>query len=232
MAVVYTSRRAFLSAAVPSLVALCGCGGSPKRLRSVSALGDSISDIARFPTAYPHWLAGYLPGVRVFSQGEVGDTTAAVLRRCRPTGIVDYTALVRQLGKTARPVPPGQYCSVLAGVNDLISRDDSARQIIDNLTRIYSYLRHQQSTPFPVTILPWAQSQHFRPEREAVRLTVNQWIRHQPLAIDVERVMGNGRTPPALKPAFNGGDWIHPVGDGPKLLAKAIAVRMLRHERG
>jgi hypothetical protein len=64
-----------------------------------------------------------------------------------------------------------------------------------------------------------------------VRVTVNHWIRHQPLAIDVEQVMGDGRTPPALKPAFNGGDWIHPTGDGPKVLAKAVALSMLRHER-
>jgi lysophospholipase L1-like esterase len=224
------SRRSFLSATLPFLVPLYG--GGPERLRSVSALGDSMSDTVFFPTAYPHWLASYLPGVRVFSQGEGGDTTAAVLRRCRPGGIVDYTALARHLGKTARPAAPGQYCSVLAGANDLIYEDDSARQIIDNLTRVYSYLRHQRSTPFPVTILPWASSPRFRPKREAVRITVNEWIRLQPLAINVEHVMGNGRTPPALKPAFNGDDGLHPVGDGPKFLAKAVAVRMLRHARG
>jgi lysophospholipase L1-like esterase len=189
-----------------------------------------MSDLVFEPHSYPRWLPRYLPGVRVTALGEGGDTTAMVLGRCRPSGIVDYTAVARALGTRLHPASPGQYCAVLAGVNDLIRLRDGADQMIGNLSRIYSYLSHHHSTPFPITILPYGNAPGFRPERERVRLAVNAWIRAQPLAIDVERLMGDGGKPPALKAGFDGGDGLHPVGHGPQVLAKAVAQRMLKHE--
>jgi lysophospholipase L1-like esterase len=119
---------------------------------------------------------------------------------------------------------------VLAGVNDLIA-DVQPSRIIGNLSRIYAYLERRRSTPVPITILPWASSLYFRPRREAVRLAVNDWIRRQPHAIDVERLIGDGRTPPALRRTFDGGDGLHPVGEGPKVLARAVASAVQRRER-
>jgi lysophospholipase L1-like esterase len=207
-----------------------------------------MSDLAFFPQAYPRYLPRYLPGVGVTALGEAGDTTAAVLGRCWPSGIIDYTVIARFLAEDLcrherkRPsclrrthphaAPPGQYCSVLAGVNDLLFRQDGADQMIGNLSRIYTYLRHHNSTPFPITILPYGHSPGFRPGRESVRLAVNAWIRTQPLAIDVERLMGDGGNPPALKASFDGGDGLHPVGYGPRVLAKAVAQTMLDHQHG
>ncbi|HEY6396297.1 MAG TPA: hypothetical protein VIX82_02470, partial [Solirubrobacteraceae bacterium] len=155
-----------------------------------------------------------------------GDDTAQVLARCWPSGIVDYVAMARYLGTKLHPTPPGQYCSVLAGVNDLVYRQDDATQIIGNLARIYVYLRRHHSTPFPITILPWAHSRSFRAERERVRIEVNRWIRSQPLAVDVEHIMGDGHTPPGLRSIYDPGDGIHPVGAGPRVLARAVALRM------
>jgi lysophospholipase L1-like esterase len=196
----------------------------------VTALGDSLSDTIFFPDAYPHWLPRYLPGARISARGEAGDLTRDVLRRCREDGIVDYLAIDRLLGfKPPRPVPAGRHCAVLAGVNDLC-HDLPPSRIIGNLERIYAYLRHHGSTPSPITILPWAGSAFFRPRRESVRLAVNDWIRRQPEAIDVERLMGDGRTPPALRGAFDGGDGLHPVGEGPKVLARAVASSIRRNE--
>src|SRR5947209_3986814 len=225
------TRRTFLGAGAGAAGALLlAPATSPARSRPVvTALGDSLSDTVFFPDAYPHWLPRYLPGAAISARGEGGDRTAEVLARCRRDGIVDYLAIDRLLGLRARPVRVGRYCAVLAGVNDLID-DVPAGRVVGNLTRIYAYLHRHGSTPFPVTILPWAGAPYFRPRRESVRLAVNDWIRGRPQAIDVERLMGDGGTPPALKRAFDGGDGLHPVGDGPKLLARAVASAIRRHD--
>ena len=55
------SRRTFLAAAGASFLWLPDCGNASERLRSLSALGDSMSDLAFFPDAYPRWLASYFP---------------------------------------------------------------------------------------------------------------------------------------------------------------------------
>lgn len=234
-----TTRRTFLAAAGAVAVAPLGCASSsgPTRttaipavsgpLKSITALGDSLSDTGFFPHSFPRWLPQYFPSVRVTSLGEAGDDTATVLGRCWRAGIVNYLAAIRKLGGKPNPVPPGQYCSVLVGVNDLIYRSDDSAQIVSNLTKIYEYLRRHHSVPFPITILPWGRSPLFRADREGVRLAVNRWIRAQPLAVDVEQLMGDGRKPPALKPAFAGPDGIHPVRHGPQVLARAVAQRML-----
>jgi lysophospholipase L1-like esterase len=216
------TRRTLFGAAGALLIVAEPASAAPRA--TVTALGDSLSDTVFFPDCYPHWLPRYLPGATVSARGEAGDRTADVLGRCRPRGIVDYLAIDRRLGKRPRPVPVGRYSAVLAGVNDLI--DDpapAADRIAGNLSRIYAYLHGHSSTPFPITILPWAHSPFFRPARESVRLEVNDWIRRRPGAIDVERLMGDGGSPPALRRAFDGGDGLHPVGEGPQLLARAVA---------
>ncbi len=223
------SRRTFLAATGASLVWLPDFGSASERLRSISALGDSMSDLAFFPAAYPRWLASDFPGVKVAALGEAGDSTAKVLGRCRAAGIVDYTVLSRLFHKPLHPVPPGQYCSVLAGVNDLIFLHNTPEAITGHLSHIYSYLRRHDSIPFPITILPYARAAGFRPDRERVRVAVNRWIRSRPHAIDVERLMGDGGNPPALKRSFDGGDGIHPVGEGPKVLARAVAHKMVAY---
>jgi GDSL-like Lipase/Acylhydrolase family len=221
------TRRMFIGA-VGAILAAPEASLARRRL-TVTALGDSMSDIVFFPDCYPHWLPRYLPGVKVVALGEGGDRTEEVLARCRPDGIVDYLVIDRLLGLEPHPVQPGQCTAVLVGINDVLHGDPATR-IVANLSRIYGYLHRHGSRPFPITILPWASSPSFRSRGESTRLTVNDWIRRQPYAIDVERLMGNGRTPPALKPEFNGGDGIHPVGEGPKVLARAVAREIRRHE--
>jgi lysophospholipase L1-like esterase len=120
---------------------------------------------------------------------------------------------------------------VLAGTNDLTYLENSAHQIIANLHAIHRYLRRRGSTPFPMTIPPWAGSGFFRPEREVVRLAVNRWILTQALALNLEPLLGDGAVPPALKAAYSDGDGIHPSGEGPKVIARALARAMRRHAR-
>jgi lysophospholipase L1-like esterase len=229
----FTRRRFFGAAggaAAAGALLLAPEAATARRRPAVTALGDSLSDTVFFPDSYPHWLPRYLPGLEISARGEAGDLTGDVLARCRTDGIVDYLAIDRLRGLKPHPVPAGRYCAVLAGVNDLC-HDLPPSHIIGNLSSIYAYLRRHRSTPFAITILPWGGSAFFRPRRESVRLAVNDWIRRQPQAIDVERLMGNGRTPPALRRSFDGGDGLHPVGDGPRVLARAVASAIRRHER-
>jgi hypothetical protein len=104
MATELISRRTFLGAAGTTMLGMATPRIRPAGPRSVSALGDSMSDLGFFRDAYPRWLPHYLPGASVVALGEGGDSTADVLARCRKSGIVDYPALARRLHKPLRPV--------------------------------------------------------------------------------------------------------------------------------
>ncbi|HEY6399311.1 MAG TPA: hypothetical protein VIX82_17845, partial [Solirubrobacteraceae bacterium] len=54
-----TSRRSFLAAAGLFMLAPSGCGGTSARLKTISALGDSLSDTVFHRNAYPRWLPSY-----------------------------------------------------------------------------------------------------------------------------------------------------------------------------
>ena len=114
------------------------------------------------------------------------------------------------------------YCLVLGGIND-IQQDSTAAAIEANLSAIYQDCRVAGIVPVPMTITPWAGYVNWTQARENVRLAVNSWIRGlgSPL-VDLETVVGDGNTPPALQAQYDSGDHLHPNAAGSQAIAAAI----------
>jgi lysophospholipase L1-like esterase len=80
------------------------------------------------------------------------------------------------------------------------------------------------------TILPYAGAQYYTPEGEQVRQAVNQWIRTSGAfdgVIDFDKAMQDPRNPPALNPAYDSGDHLHPNDAGYQAMANAVNIAQL-----
>lgn len=100
---------------------------------------------------------------------------------------------------------------ILCGVNDIFA-GGSVVGITGRLAQIAAL------TPNPriCTILPFGNYSGWNSSKEAVRIGVNNWIMNNAVIPINAEAMGSG-SPPALLPAYDGGDGLHltnPVGDG------------------
>lgn len=82
------------------------------------------------------------------------------------------------------------------------------------------------------TLMPVKGNGYYTPAAEALRRSVNDWIRTGGAfdgVIDFDRVMRDPADPSALNPAYDSGDHIHPDDAGMKAMADAIDLHLLRH---
>lgn len=113
-------------------------------------------------------------------------------------------------------------CLVLGMINDIIG-GATAAAVETNLTSIYAGLVARQITPIPVTMYGWNGQASWTAGRETVRNAVNAWIKMQPYAyVDLEPVMNDGGSPPAIKAAYDSGDHLHPNSTGAQAMAQAV----------
>jgi lysophospholipase L1-like esterase len=81
------------------------------------------------------------------------------------------------------------------------------------------------------TLLPFAGAFYASPEREQIRLAVNQWIRtsKEPDAvIDFEDITRDSANSGRLSAAYNSGDHLHPSEAGYKAIGDAIDLALFR----
>jgi lysophospholipase L1-like esterase len=80
------------------------------------------------------------------------------------------------------------------------------------------------------TMTPFAGSPAFRPEKEAVRMAVNSWIRTSgafDAVVDFDAVTRDPNKPDQLRSEFDGGDHIHLSDAGYEAMAAAINLSTL-----
>jgi lysophospholipase L1-like esterase len=85
-------------------------------------------------------------------------------------------------------------------------------------------------TPFVDTFKGTPLSGYYTPEKEKIRLAVNQWIRTNKSAdglIDFEKVVADPKAPDHINPAFNCGDNLHPNDAGYQAMAKSVDLNVL-----
>ncbi|MFF4357176.1 SGNH/GDSL hydrolase family protein [Streptomyces sp. NPDC001604] len=81
------------------------------------------------------------------------------------------------------------------------------------------------------TLMPDEGNGYYTPAAEALRQSVNRWIRTSGAfdgVIDFDRTMRDPANPAALNPSYDSGDHIHPDDAGMKAMADAIDLRLLR----
>jgi len=129
-----------------------------------------------------------------------------------------------------------RWLIVLEGVNDIgESRGEAAAHTAQELIEAYEWmigLAHAQGVRvYGATILPFGGSQYDRPEREAARQVVNQWIRTAgrfDAVIDFDAAIRDPANPTRLLPAADTGDHLHPNEHGYRLMAEAIDLGLFR----
>ena len=179
-----------------------------------------------------------------------GATSVAVISR-PPTG-PDQISYVQLDGSPGPQLPQGagapatvpgvRAVILLAGINDIdfatmpprrgLDCDFphtrvNAQALIEGYRKVIEDAHRHGLRIYGGTLTPAA----LPPEREAIRASVNQWIRHGggfDGVVDFDAALRDPRHPTKLLPAYNSGDGIHPSDAGYAAMAQAVPLSLLR----
>jgi len=209
---------------------------------TVVALGDSITDgVASTPGANRRWtdyLADRLthspvPDYAVANSGISGNRV--LLDSNYPNYTVYSTA-----GRSAQWRLPldvldrsgARSVILFEGVND-IQQDPpqtDPQAIIAGLAQIAARAHARGLRVIGATIMPFEGWRTWTPQKEAVRVAVNQWIRGAfPAVADFDAVTRDPADPARIAPAYDSGDHLHPNGAGFEAMAKAVDLKWFAH---
>ncbi|HEV8217464.1 MAG TPA: SGNH/GDSL hydrolase family protein [Gemmatimonadaceae bacterium] len=123
---------------------------------------------------------------------------------------------------------------ILEGIND-ISRSAvdtvSAEDITYGLRQVVERAHERGIVVYGATLTPFERA---RPENEAKRQAVNQWIRTSGVydgVIDFDAVVRDPAKPDRMLPAYDSGDALHPSDAGYLAMANAIDLALFRRRR-
>ena len=81
------------------------------------------------------------------------------------------------------------------------------------------------------TLLPFSGAAYFTPEKEAIRVAVNDWIRTSGACdgvIDFDAITRDPADPTRLREDYDSGDHLHPSAAGFKAMGEAIDLRLFK----
>ncbi|KXU85970.1 GDSL family lipase [Paraburkholderia monticola] len=206
---------------------------------AVAAIGDSITDgmrsslnqNRRWPDALARRLAGGaestaivnlgISGNRLLSDSPCyGDALASRFERdvLRRPGIKAAIVLIgiNDINFAAMPPHGGLDC-------DFPHTSVTAADLIAGYQRVIAAARRNGVKVFGATLTPAS----LPPERENIRLAVNQWIRTSHAfdgVVDFDAALRDRAQPDRLQRAFDSGDHIHPSDAGYAAMANAVPV--------
>lgn len=138
-------------------------------------------------------------------------------------------------------IPGVTHIVLLEGVNDIgnsgrerngvTNPTITADELIAGYRQVILRAHERGIKVIGMTILPFEGAQYYSPEREAIRVAVNQWIRTSGAfdgVIDMDAVMGEPGHPARLAAGLQGGDNLHPDGRGHTRMGEAIDLRLFR----
>ncbi|HEY2022777.1 SGNH/GDSL hydrolase family protein [Paraburkholderia sp.] len=207
---------------------------------TVAAIGDSITDgmrsslnqNRRWPDELAHRLAASglqstaivnlgISGNRLLNDSPCyGDALASrfdrdVLRRPGVKAVVLLIG-INDINFAAMPPHGGLDC-------DFPHTPVSAADLITGYQRVIAAARRDGVKVFGATLTPAS----LPPERENIRMTVNQWIRTSHAfdgVVDFDAALRDRAQPDRLQRAFDSGDHIHPSDAGYAAMADAVPI--------
>jgi len=213
-------------------------GAAPAR--TVVAFGDSITDgmgstpdmSRRWPDDLERRIAQAKLNLAVINQGIGGNRILA-------NGL-GVSALAR-FDRDVLAVPGASTVIILEGINDIgfsggmvpgFSRPDiiPAEEIIQGYRQLIARAHARGLTIIGATMTPFAGSPAFTPEKEAVRLAVNDWIKTSgafDTVVDFDLVARNPQEPDRLRAEYDAGDHIHLNDAGYETMAAAVPLSAL-----
>lgn len=220
-----------------SRVALAGVEvESAQPRRTIVTLGDSITDGARTTQnsdrRWPDVLAERLQQAGM----DVGISNAGISgNRVLRNGAAD-NALAR-FDRDVLGVPGVSHVVVLEGINDI---GQAFRETPPSLTPkalIGAYRQmveraHARNVKIVfATILPYKGAGSWKPEADALRQTVNQWIRTNREAdgvVDFEGAVADSADSLRMAASYDSGDHLHPNDAGLRVMGYAVDLKLLR----
>jgi lysophospholipase L1-like esterase len=216
---------------------------APATAKTIVAAGDSITDggapgpdtvnqNARWPDFLQRRL---LAAGSTCSVANAGISGNEVTLNGAPGKVVGGPSLESRLQRDVLSQPSLGGIILSEGLNDIGLGGRTASQVIAGLESI-ARRAHGAGVPIFVAELTPIQGGFFAsPAAEAVRTSVNRWIRSQHVfngVIDFARAVEDPSHPARLLPAADSGDHLHPNARGFEAMAHAINLDALRRAVG
>jgi lysophospholipase L1-like esterase len=209
---------------------------------TVVAFGDSITDGYHSSTGtytrWPDFLARRLgsgPGPQKLSVVDAGIGGNRVLTDV--PNLWQGVSALKRFGHDALGQPGVKDVILFEGINDIGNNAGpngaplTAQDLIDGYRTLIDGAHAARVNIIGATLMPNEGNGYYTSSAEAIRQTVNQWIRTSGAfdgVIDFDQAMRAPADPAALNPAYDSGDHIHPNDAGMKAMADAINLRLLR----
>lgn len=152
--------------------------------------------------------------------------------------LIGAPALVR-LDRDVFATPGLTHLIVLEGINDIgvggrtiegvTHPFVTTQQIVEAYLQIIERSHERGVKVIGGTLLPFRGAFFFSEEKEAVRQSVNAWIRGEGAfdgVIDFERTVRDPRDPSALRSEFDTGDHLHPNSAAYRAMGRAVDLRL------
>ncbi|WP_433447252.1 SGNH/GDSL hydrolase family protein [Streptomyces sp. CA-142005] len=209
---------------------------------TVVAFGDSITDGYHSSTGtYSRWpdflgrRLGAGPGLQKLSVVDAGIGGNRVLTDV--PNLWQGVSALKRFGHDALGQPGVKDVILFEGINDIGNnagpdgRPLTAEDLVNGYRTLIDEAHAAHVNVIGATLMPDEGNGYYTPAAEAIRQSVNQWIRASGAfdgVIDFDRTMRDPANPAALNPAYDAGDHIHPNDEGMKAMADAIDLRLLR----
>jgi len=198
--------------------------------RVIVAFGDSITEgtgsLPSGPGGWPERLAERM----------AGSTWAVVNAGIGGNRLLHQgsgPSALERLDADALAVPGAKCLILLEGINDIgrPARAEYAHEAVTAADIIAGYRQvltraHAAGLKVAVsTIPPFEDANYFTASGEAIRQSVNQWIRTTPdldARLDYDAVLRDPARPTRLREAYQSGDWLHPSDAGYAAMAGSI----------
>ncbi|MGW7529244.1 SGNH/GDSL hydrolase family protein [Streptomyces sp. NPDC054783] len=215
---------------------------SPTARGTVVAFGDSITDGYHSSTGtYSRWpdflgrRLGAGPGPQKLSVVDAGIGGNRVLTDV--PNLWQGVSALKRFGHDALGQPGVKDVILFEGINDIGNNagpDGSpltAQDLINGYRTLIDQAHAAHVGVIGATLMPDQGNGYYTPAAEAIRQSVNRWIRTGGAfdgVIDFDRTMRDPANPAALNPAYDSGDHIHPDDEGMQAMADAVDLRLLR----
>ena len=205
-----------------------------QRTPVIAVLGDSIVEGQIDPLSGNQGWPGFLSERLAAESVSVVNTGISGNRLLVSESLRGRCALAR-LDQDVFSIPGLTHLVVSEGVNDIgrsgSQSGESYVPLVDPSALITALRQiiaraHLYSVPvIGTTLLPFADSDYDRVDRERVRARVNRWVRESEefdAVIDFDSIMADPEKPTRLRSEYDSGDHFHPSIEGHKAMANAF----------
>lgn len=208
----------------------------------VVAFGDSITDVGSCANdAVPVCRWSEVLGRRLAAKRKPHVVINQAISGNRVLAEGSGESALARFDRDVLAIPGVSHVVLLEGINDVgnsgLTRNGTTRPVITAAELIGGYrqlalrAREHGIKVYAMTVLPFEGAFYYAPEREAIRLEVNHWIRTArafDAVIDMERVMADPANSARLATPLQTGDNLHPNGAGETAMGEAIDLKLFR----